>query len=324
MNEMMLCNQALSPTTLQNQCGIDVEQLSAFNCAKPTMVAVHTPYLIGGNDFGFNRSVLSQLSPMLVARELTNLSLSYGGDNVVALAEITTKLENYNIGLMGTSTAVYANRIGGFAGSVKDYQAALMEYRRAITSNSALKALFKEKAHTAFERMQSQFQNELNLVVGQVKARRGMPLTNAKRATNIARSSRNVAKLNITSHVQTSNLVKLSKQAKFLGNGLAVIEFGSRVGNIHNSYQAGGNWERDLFIESSSFVASAGAGILAVKSGIGALSLLMVATPVGWVGLIIGGIAVAGVAVAASIGMNNVVKEKSGELYDDIMKWALM
>jgi hypothetical protein len=42
-----------------------------------------------------------------------------------------------------------------------------------------------------------------------------------------------------------------------LGNGLAVIDFGSRVGNIHNSYQAGGNWERDFFIESSSFAASA-------------------------------------------------------------------
>jgi len=250
-------------------------------------------------------------------RELTNLSLSYGGDNVIALAEITAKLKDYNIGLMGASTSVYANRISGFAGAVKDYQFALMEYRQAITSNSTLKTFAKQKAHIAFQKLQRQFQNELNLVTAQVKARRGLPLTNVDRATNIARDSRNVAKLNITSQVQANNLVRLSKHAKFLGNGLAVIDFGTRIGNIHNSYQAGGDWERDLFIESSSFSASVVAGTLAVNGG---LALLMVATPVGWVA-VVAGLAVAGVAAASSIGMNNYVKENSGNLYDDILKW---
>jgi hypothetical protein len=47
---------------------------------------------------------------------------------------------------------------------------------------------------------------------------------------------------------------------------------------------------------------------------------LMVATPVGWVGLIVGGVAVAGTAAAASIGMNNAVKNNSGSWYDSIMK----
>ncbi|MCK5230442.1 MAG: hypothetical protein KAR13_09270 [Desulfobulbaceae bacterium] len=263
---------------------------------------------------------MSQLSPMPVSRELTNLSLSYGGDNVVALSEITAKLKNYNIGLMGASISVYANRIGGFAGAVKDYQTALMEYRHGVTSNSALKASAKQKAHAAFQKMQSQFRNELNVVTARVKARRGTPLTNADRATNIARSSRNIAKLNITSQVQANNLVKLSKQAKFLGNGLAVIDFGSRVGNIHNSYQANENWERDLFIESSSFAGSAITGTIAVNAGGAALTFLVAATPIGWVGLIVGGIAVAGVAVAASMGMNNVIKDNAGDVYDTLMK----
>ena len=48
---------------------------------------------------------------------------------------------------------------------------------------------------------------------------------------------------------------------------------------------------------------------------------VMVATPVGWVGLVIGGIAVAGVAAGASIWTNNKVKNNSGSLYDDIMMW---
>ncbi|MCF6282302.1 MAG: hypothetical protein L3J28_08855 [Candidatus Polarisedimenticolaceae bacterium] len=110
---------------------------------------------------------------------------------------------------------------------------------------------------------------------------------------------------------------RLTKHAKFLGNGLAVIEFGSRVGKIHNSYQAGGNWERDMFIESSSFAASAITGSLAVDAG---LAILIFATPVGWFGLIIGGVAVGGVAAAASMGMNSLMKNNSGNVYDVIMK----
>jgi hypothetical protein len=321
MSEILLCKQSLNPKSFQSQCGISIDQISTFSCKKPTVAAANTPYVISDDNVGSNRSILSQLSPMPVAKELTNLSLSYGGDNVVALAEITAKLKDYNIGLMGASTSVYANRIGGFAGSVKDYQAALMEYRQAVTSNSPMKEVVKQKAHTAFQKMQFQFRNELRVVSGRVKARRGTPLTNADRATNIAKSSRNVAKLNVTSQIQVNNLVKLSKQAKFLGNGLAVIDFGSRVGNTHSSYQAGGNWERDMFIESSSFALSAGSGIIAVNVGTAALGILLVATPIGWVGLIVGGIAVAGTAAAVSMGVNSYTKENSGSVYDSVMKW---
>lgn len=317
MSEILLCNQSLNSQSLQRQCGINTDQLSALSCEAPTLAAANTPYLIGDDPSGTGRGVLGQLAP--VARELTNLSLSYGGENVVALAEINAKLKEYNIGLMGASTSAYAHRMSGFAGSVKDYQAALMDYRQAARSGSPLKTPMKQKAHAAFRNMQSQFRNELNVVNAQVRARRGTPLTSAERATNIARSSRNAAKLNVTSQVQANNLVKFSQHAKFLGNGLAVIDFTSRVGNIHNSYQAGGNWERDLFIESSSFALSAGSGVLAVNAGASALGFLMVATPIGWVGLIVGGLAVAGTAAAVSMGVNSAVKENSGSWYDSLM-----
>ena len=323
MSEFLLCNQSLNPKNLQNQCSINIDQISGFRCIKPTVAAANTPYIIGNDFSGASRSILSQLSPAPVAKELTNLSLSYGGDNVVALAEITSKFKDYNIGLMGASTSVYANRIGGFAGAVKSYQAALMDYRQAITSNSPMKVAKKQQTHSAFQKMQSEFNNELKLVAGQVKGRRGTPLTNADRAINIARSSRNVAKLNVTSQIQASNLVKLSKQAKFFGNGLAVIDFGSRIGNVQNSYQAGGNWERDMFIESSSFATSAVAGSVAVNVGVAALGFLIVATPIGWVGLVVGGLAVAGTAAGVSMGVNGYMKDNSGAVYDQIMGWIL-
>ncbi len=76
-----------------------------------------------------------------------------------------------------------------------------------------------------------------------------------------------------------------------------------------------------MFIESSSFALSAAAGVGVVNAGGAALTFLMVATPVGWVGLIVGGFAVAGTAAVASISANNISKKMSGGFYDDIMKW---
>ncbi|WP_281557312.1 hypothetical protein [Thalassomonas sp. RHCl1] len=124
-------------------------------------------------------------------------------------------------------------------------------------------------------------------VTAQIKSRRGTALSNIERGKNIVKSSRNVTKLDVSSQAQASELVEFTKYTKFLGNGLAVIDFTSRVGNIHNTHKAGGNWHRQMFIESSGFAASAAAGTIAINAGGAALSMLMVATPIGWVGLVL-------------------------------------
>ena len=318
MSEILLCNQPMKADFLSNSCGIDPDLIHGRGCSKPASMSAFTPYVFGQELSAFDSQIISLLSAPKVANNLTNLSLSFGGDNTIALAEMSKKLQEYNAGLMGASTSVYANRLGGFAGAVKEYQDALMAYRGAINSNAASKAIAKQKAFKAFQNLQMRFKHELNAINAGVKAQRGTPLSSATRATNIARSSRNVAKLNVTSPAQAHNLVTFTQHAKFLGNGLAVIDFTSRVGNIHNEYKAGGEWERELFIESSSFAASAVVGTIAVKAG---LAILMVATPVGWVGLIAGGVAVAGAAAATSMTTNYAVKKDAGGLYDSIMRW---
>lgn len=75
-----------------------------------------------------------------------------------------------------------------------------------------------------------------------------------------------------------------------------------------------------MFIESSSFAASAITATAAVNVGGAALGFLMVATPIGWVGLIIGGVVVAGVAATASLTVNNIVKDDAGGIFDNLMK----
>ena len=75
-----------------------------------------------------------------------------------------------------------------------------------------------------------------------------------------------------------------------------------------------------MFIESSSFMLSAVAGVATVNIGSAALGFIVVATPLGWIGLIVGGVAVAGMAAATSMGINQVVKEDAGGIYDSIIK----
>lgn len=324
MNEIILCNKPIKADDLAGQCGIDSNMIFGAQCRQPSMLNACTPYIIGSEPSNAAKSMVNQLTNTARNRELTNIALSFGGDNTLALADISTKLHALGVGSMGAATSFYGNRVGGFSDAVKNYQAALMEYRHVIenkVTTSTIKTAAKQKAIAAFQKMQQGFHHELKSVTGAAKSSRGTPLSSPTRATNIARSSRNVAKLNITSQIQTSNLVKFSQHAKLLGNGLAVIDFSSRVGNIHNSYKAGQNWEREMFIESSSFALSASTGIAAVNAGTAALGFLMVATPIGWVGLIVGGIVVVGASAGASMWVNDFAKEDAGNWYDSIMGW---
>jgi hypothetical protein len=320
MSEIILCNRNYSASAFKSECGVGIEFASSLTCSNPDLIKANKPYLLKNGQTSTGASTLAKLSNPAISQNLTNLALSYGGDNLIALSSISSKLQEYNIGLMGASTSLYANRVGGFVGSVKNYQLALLEYRQTVKGKSSSKLAAKKKAKLAFEKMQNSFRHEVRAVTSQVKSGRGTPMTNFKRGADIARSSRSIAKLDLMNPVQTNNLVKFTQHAKFLGNGLAIIDFGSRVGNIHNSFKSGANWERELFIESSSFTLSAAAGIGVVNAGGAALTLLMVATPVGWVGLIVGGLAVAGTAAATAIKVNNITKSSSGSWYDSIMK----
>ncbi len=202
--------------------------------------------------------------------------------------------------------------------SVQRCQDALLAWRDAVYgkgTSGVTPASAGQAFHTAFANMQQKFQYELRIAaLSQKRAPlKGTALNNSTRATNIARSSPHIQKLQLTSVTQANALGRFSQYGKVLGNGLVLVDVGSRVGNIHNEYKADGNWERELFIESSSFAASAIMGSIAAKAGTTALMFLTVATPVGWVGLIV-------VAAAASMGMNYLVKERSGGWYDEIMK----
>ena len=321
MAEILFSRESLTTPQLARQCGLTLNHLS---CGEQHYALMpYQPYLIDPNPSSMDRSIAGTLELSSNPKNLFELSAAYGPDDTVAIAEVMAKLHEYNIALAGAATTAYSNRMKAFGKAVQAYQDALLNYRDVVKSSdisASAREAAKKGTHNAFLTMQQQFRHELSLVTSGVRSRKGTPLTSATRGTNIARdsrSSRSIAKLNVMSTTQAHNLVRFSHYGKYLGNGLVVIDVGSRIGNVRNEYKAGGDWGRELFIESSSFGLSAATGLIAVNAG---LYLIMAATPVGWVGLVVAGAAVAGSAAAASMGINHLVKENRGSWYDAIMK----
>ena len=314
MTEILISSQIYNKPQFRQMCGEPLEEL--YCNGQHGVIWAYRPYTIGRitpADGGL-------ITPLLCGnpRNIHKLSATLGQDNVVGVSKAMMALRDTTAALAGSAATVHASRGNAFTASVQHYQSRLLVYRDVVRGKGTpgvTPASAGQAIHTAFANMQQKFQYELKITALSQKGapRKGTPLNNSTRAMNIARSSRHIQKLQLTFVVQATALGRFSQYGKVLGNGLVLIDVGSRVGNIHNEYKADGNWERELFIESSSFALSAVTGVIAVNAGTAALTFLTVATPVGWIGLIV-------TAAAASVYMNNKVKANSGGWYDEIME----
>lgn len=316
MSELIFTNRTLSADALKGLCEINIDSLSNYNDAEPTQLSENTLYLHNKDSAGLGHSVLNQLRGQ--ARKLNELTTLFGSDNVMALSQLSAKLNNERSNVMGATASVYTDKMSNFMKAIKAYQDALMEYRdvsrsqgyhRSMSTSSSAIRQAKQKAISAYQRMQERFAVELDMLNKGSKSKRGTVLNNVKRGTDIARSSRSITKLDISNQAKAQDLIKFTRYAKGLGNGLVLIDFAARGGNVLNSYQAGGNWHRELFIESSSFATSTIVGLTALNYG---LTFFTVATPLGWVCLI-------AVAAGAAMLTNDKLQEDAGNWYDSLM-----
>lgn len=321
--DILLCNSPLSANQLHAQCGLSIEDLTAAGCRKPTTaLSAYTPYLATKSPSVMDRSTISVLTDLSAAKSLTEMALTYGENRTLAMMELASKLHDAGISTLGASTSVYGERMQGFAQSVQQYQTELLAYRTATKKDSATRRAAEQKVLASFSQMQTKFRLELESASAQTRHRqKGSPFNNPNRALNIARDSRNTVRLRLRDQLEAQKLAQFAKHTKLLGNGLVVIDFGARIGNIHTAYQADADWHRELFVESSSFTASAVTGVATAKVGAAALGFLVAATPVGWVGLVVGGAVVAGASAVSTIAMNQAIKDQSGGWYDSIMNW---
>jgi hypothetical protein len=265
------------------------------------------------------------------------LSKTFGEHNISTIAEIHHKLQTGNVHekhheqeSLGEFSQSYADKTAGLLAkrgeklveATHDYKKHLLQYHKAIKSkNPGARATAKIKAKAAFDNMQKHFQAEMKLINGRSAAKQVTPLNSFRRATTLAESGAHVSKLNVVDQVEASKIGKLAKSSKLIGNGLAVLDFTTGIAKINTSYQKGENWEREMFVESSAFVATAVIGEAAAEVG----ALLLMATPIGWVGLLVAGaviVGTAGVAAVAAGAAKNKIENNAGGVFDDIMNWV--
>jgi hypothetical protein len=149
MTELLFCTEPLTPDQLQAQHQLEMNNLLGLNDSKPSIIKPYSPYIIENALTELDRGIYNQLStlPHPQAKELTQIAQSVGAENTVAIADVTSKLQDYNLGMIGAATSVYAKRLEGFAGTVQHYQERLLAYRAAVKSNSQAVPLEKTRVN---------------------------------------------------------------------------------------------------------------------------------------------------------------------------------
>ncbi|OMH33842.1 hypothetical protein [Motiliproteus sp. MSK22-1] len=321
MATVLMCEKPTAVSSLNHLCDIQpTESIQTVTCEILTTLSPYTPYLVGDYSRPQDQGIVNPIAsmPQSSAKNLMGLVSEFGEDKTIAIAQVMSTISNpYSTAGMGAATSVYGGRMTGFVGAVKAYQAALKQHKQALSYPGG-RQMSKVRIQRAHQNMIQQFNLEVELATAGKKIRKGHPLMNATRARHIAESGRSVAKLELISQIEAQNLVKFSKYTQLLGNGLAVIDFTSRAGAIHNTYKAGGNWEKKMFVEASGFALGAITGTAIVNGG---LALLALATPVGWVFLIGAGIAITAAAAGGAMVVDHQTKNLADWGYERLMNW---
>jgi hypothetical protein len=331
MTTIILPRQPTQVDTLQRMLDLPPGCVHGLSPTPPNTLWPNAAYMLGESKTNHDRLVLGLLSQQPENQTLGELSLTYGSENTRALAQLTNRMrgwEPYGVAGVGATADVYARRMENLKKAVEAYQHASVEYHRISRSRATsgiAKGAAQMRLSEAKANLNRRFRIELNTIKSRLPKRQRRTLrANDERMFERIRRTGRMSRLDIGSSVEGTDLVRFARHAKFLGNGLAVIDFGSRVGDIYAGYKEGGNWEREMFIQSSGFALSVGVGIAVTDAGMGALGALGVAvaaTPLGWVLLVVGGLAVAGVAAASSVGMDRLAGQHAGSVYDMIMRW---
>ncbi len=318
------------PTLLMCPATAEVESLKRFHRVpdgalldrwgqEPRMLAPGVPYLLG-SDAGFDESLyLSELWPC--GQLLCDMCQDFGCAATLGLADISFDLRRHASGglsFAGAMADVYQERIGRFSKAMEQHQQAIAAYHRA-TRPGAPKSLSKVAARDALLRsgaeLRANFHHELERVTRNWYPRSTMLVSGSMRVPDRVRHSRKLSRLDVASKAQLSSLVKMARNAKYVGRGLVLIDLGRRGLNVKEVSDGGGDWQRQAFVETGGFGLAALAATVLTGAAMTALETVVFATPVGWA-LIVAGLAVAGAAAVGALNISNLGENLAGQLYD--------
>ena len=267
-------------------------------------------------------------------RNVSAMNAIFGDEQLQAIAQVyekeiqpyVNKMRNITEGTVDELTGIGAGatainakevRLSNFGQALFKYQKSLLDIHQATKNRTPKLELIKlgnnvKEAHT---KLNSKFTRELKHFSGVVKARkRGNIWSNPQRGINIARSGRDMSRLQLTSLSGVRSIKALERASGVLGNGVIALDAGLRIDSVYQDYRAGKDWQRSAVMQTTGFgfgtAAGLGTGISVVKAGAG---IALALGPVGWVILI--GVSV-GAGYLASKEVDKAGQWFAGVVYD--------
>lgn len=318
--EICITTDPLSKKWIPCPTGSTVDEQSL---ASQSMLPAGTPYITKsdktfGNDAEALRlfEILKQLPPA-ERRQIARLNKDFGVEVVDALAEfyqlqLLPAVQSVNrftqntaipllkkemAGFAGAAATAVESRLKGFSGYVAKYQLALEQYRAAYQSkaSAAERRVLAKQVAKAQAAVNQRFHGEIQRIMATNAAKtgkRGTVWTNPERAMGLARGSKTDAAIQLQSSHNFKRVQQFQRGANVLGKGVIALDAGLRISKVHDTYQVGGDWQRELSREMAGFGFGVAAGAYFGAAATTALTFALIATPAGWVVAILGGLAV--------------------------------
>ena len=296
----------------------------------PTTLRPCTPYALCEALDATDRAILSDLSQPTVAQTLTNLSGAYGGETTLALAEVLEGVlptESWTSNYASATIGLTSARLDMLFGAIQTSQRAILDYHQATRPGSGSgsgsgsgRAAARQALIRANENLNHLFRHEMGVARRHLPPRYRKLSSNEQRLADLVRHTRKASRLDVASLVESGQLGRVARRAKYFGKGFMALDFGSRVHDVQAEYESGGDWRRKAFIESTSFAVTALVGAGATSVGADVLLLLVAATPAGWA-LIVGGLATAAAIASISSGTDSLAHSGFSWAYDQTATW---
>lgn len=196
--------------------------------------------------------------------ETTTLAKFY--NQHLANIDLTATTQNTN-GLAGMGTAVLAARADSFEKAIAAYQHALIQlndYHRVGRVAAQRKLELHNRVIAAYENLNHYYQQELRRIVptDRFMKNKGSALSNAERGVTLAERPRGRG-IHVADIHEGQQVSKFAKGIRYAGKSAVVLDAGFRVNTAHNTYVNGGDWQRELAVQSGGMSASATTGWLA-------------------------------------------------------------
>jgi hypothetical protein len=270
--------------------------------------------------------------PLHQRQAIAQVNEAVGPDMLLALSDFYDQhldslpkdfFAEQNKAMMGASIGAMGHHLSQLQSVIKEYQMALEKVRNAYRSKMPkLEVLkFEQTARQLHSRLNSQFHNEISKRLASSRARKASIWNNADRGLNQAKSARTTKPIQISTASELRALNKFAGVAKFGGNALLLLDVHSRATGVRDTFENGGNWEKQALQETVGFSAGFAAGTVAAGSAYSiGVGIALAFTPVGWA-VVIGVGAAASVGFLVGLGFDTAGKKITGKLYDASSNW---